>query len=478
MSDRKDRPDASRRRFLGGLTAAGSSLLLPGCSSDSPGGSAAAAPGALPDPAASGIDHIVVVMMENRSFDHFLGWVPGADGRQAGLRYPDKSGQLIDTFHLAPHAEYGYQGCGKEDPDHGYEGGRVHFNNGRLDGWLGTVGDASVGSDHFPVGYYTADDLPFFKGVAQNFTLCDRYFHSILASTFPNRVYLHAGETDRRSNTLPPQQISSLPTIWDRCADAGVSAQYYFHDLPVTGLWGPRYLDISTRFEQFLIEAAAGVLPSISIVDPRFVGEAPNGITNDDHPQADVRNGQAFLNSVYDAMRNGPQWERSLLVICYDEWGGFFDHVEPPFAPVSEAEAALPNDGRLGFRVPAAIIGPRARRGHVSHHQFDTNSILNLLCWRFGLEPLGVRAATSLNMAHALDFERAPNVEAPDFGVPLGPFGVECSSGLPNPIPTLPGSLPGLGLPLPKVSAALRQAHHNQEWLELRDLARRHGFDV
>lgn len=423
---------------------------------------------ALPAPDSVDIDHFVIVMMENRSFDHMMGWVPGADGIQAGARFPDKNGRMIETFALAGHPEYGFQGCGKEDPDHGYGGGRKHLNADRMDGWLHTVGDTSVDTDHFPVGYYRREDLPFFAGCADHWTICDRYFHGILASTFPNRMYLHAGETDRANNSF---DISSLPTIWDRLADGGLSGRYYFHDLPVTALWGAKYLLQSTRFEQFLLEAALGTLPNVSIIDPRFVGEAPNGITNDDHPQADVRNGQAFLNSVYDAVRSSPNWSRTLMVIVYDEWGGFYDHVVPPVGPVSAQEAALPNDGRLGFRVPAVMIGPRAPK-QVSSLQFDINSVLNMVCWRWNLPTLGARGDWSLNMAWALDFENAPRGNAPAFDVGPGPYGVECITGVPILIPQLPG-------PVGKMSAAqIKQVQHNLEWLQLGELARSSGFDV
>ncbi|HEX4895189.1 MAG TPA: alkaline phosphatase family protein [Solimonas sp.] len=477
-----DRPDASRRRLLTGLAAAPALAGLaaaPGCADNrgpasSAGNGLSPAPQApagviLPNPADSGIDHVVIVMMENRSYDHFLGWVPGSDGVQAGARYPDRKGRMVETFHLASDAEYGYQGCGKEDPDHGYDGGRVHLAGGALNGWLATVGEASVDSDKFPVGYYSREDLPFFAGCADHYTVCDRYFHGILASTYPNRIYLHAGETDRRENTLTP---SSLPTIWDRLDEKGVSGRYYFHDLPVTAFWANKYLALSTRFEQFLLDAAAGQLANVSIVDPRFVGEAPNGVTNDDHPQADIRNGQAFLNSVYDALRNSPQWERSLMIVVYDEWGGFYDHVTPPVGPVTEAEKALPNDGRLGFRVPAVILGPRARRNHVSHLQFDVNSVLNLLRWRWDLGPLGARSDWSLNMAYALDFSGAPKTEAPAFEVPLGPFGADCMTGIPVPFPNFPGSFSAM------TAAQIKQAQHNLEWIGLREMARAHGFEV
>ena len=405
--------DRMRRRVLAGM--AGGAALLTGCGDGaSPdGGNDSGTDDSplpvLPNPEDSGIDHIVLVMMENRSFDHFLGWVPGADGVQSGLKFLDRDGAEQHTYPLAPD----YQGCALGDPNHGYDGGRVQFNGGKMDGWLLT--DPTMPGDIFPIGYYLEPDLPFYSGVAAEYTVCDRYFSGILASTYPNRMYMHLGQTDRLSNDFT---IASLPTIWDRLREAGVSRRYYFRDLPFIALTGVNHLGISRPYAEFALDARAGLLPSVSYIDPKFLNESPDGTAEDDHPQAHIRKGQVFLNDIYDALRNSPQWERTLLVINYDEWGGFYDHVVPPIAPVSEDEAALGNDGRLGFRVPCMMIGPRAKRGFVSHRQFDPNSILNMIAWRFGLEPLGVRGQTSLNLAYALDFESAPRSDAPSFEVP------------------------------------------------------------
>jgi phospholipase C len=438
--------DPRRREFLIGMAAATGALTLPACGGSGgegglPGGNPGTGLSRLPPPEESGIDHIVQVMMENRSFDHFLGWVPGADGVQAGARYPNVNGEMIETFHLASHPDYGYQGCGWADPSHDFDGGRVHLNNGRMDGWLLTEGTASDPNDHFPVGYYTAEDLPFYAGVAQHFTVCDRYFHGVLTSTFPNRMYIHAGATDFLQNDLPfaQREPSTLPTIWDLLTAAGVSHKNYFHELPTTGLWGTKYVDHMAPFAQFLVDAAAGKLPAVSYIDPFFgaaVGESPAGISQDDHPQADVRDGQVFLNRIYDALRASPNWERTLMIVTYDEWGGFYDHVVPPFAPISDAERAIGNDGRLGFRTPCVIIGPRARRGHVSHLQFDPNSVINLIRWRWRLGPVGdsPRNQTSINMAHALDFDNPPKLEAPSFGLAprVTPYGALCTATFPG----------------------------------------------
>ncbi|MGH8221753.1 MAG: alkaline phosphatase family protein, partial [Woeseiaceae bacterium] len=180
----------------------------------------------------------------------------------------------------------------------------------------------------------------------------------------------------------------------------------------------------------FLADAAAGRLPAVSYFDPFFggagLGESPAGVAKDDHPQADVRDGQVYLTEIYNALRASPNWERTLMIVTYDDWGGFFDHVEPPFGAVSAAVGAF-NDGRLGFRTPCVILGPRAKRGHVSHFRFDPGSVLNLIRWRFGLPGLCARDNWSKNMAMALDFKNPPNPDAPAFGQP-SPDGLTAAS--------------------------------------------------
>jgi phospholipase C len=408
----KPTPDWSRRQFIrnaalgaGGLALAGHPLLAQ---------AAKTTPG-LPAPGNSGIDHIVVLMMENRSFDHIAGWVPGADGRQAGLTYQDTSGQSFATHRLAPD----YQGCGHPDPDHSYDGGRVEFDNGSCDGWL-----RAGMNDDYAIGYYTAADLPFFAGAVQDWTICDRYFSGIMASTYPNRFYMHAAQTDRLSNS---SQLSTLPTIWDSLAAANIDARYYFSDLPFLAFWGPKYIPISRPFQAFLSDCQAGTLPPVSMIDPRFLGEA-QGIANDDHPHADIRNGQAFMNQVYSAVVNSPRFRETMLVITYDEWGGFFDHVPPPTAPIPAADAAAGNqDGRLGFRVPTIVVSPYAPRRAVSHAVLDPTSVLNMIEWRFNLPPLTVRDATATNLATILDFKNA-HPRRPLYDVPQAQIPTPCGS--------------------------------------------------
>jgi phospholipase C len=438
---------------MAGVAAIGSSL---------PSAFAQVATGGLPQPADSGIDHIVVLMMENRSFDHMLGWVPGAAGKQAGRTFLDTNGVAHSSYPLAPN----YQNCQFADPDHSFGGGRIHFDNGAMDGFLQT---AKVG-DTFPIGYYGQNDVAFFAGAARHWTICDNYFCSILGPTWPNRFYMHSGQTDRLTTGGPSAYtgtlLSNLPTIWDTAAAAGVSAGYYYGDSAFTALWGGKYTGISFPFSQFLIDAAAGNLPSIVYVDPKFSGEGA-GLSNDDHPLADIRNGQVLMNTVYQALSTSPQWGRTLFVINYDEAGGFADHVPPPLAPVSEMEQTVVGnvDGRLGFRVPCVLIGPRARRGAVVKTQFDAVSILNMINWRFGLPSLGVRGVSSGNMATALDFTASPNTTLPPpVNLVSQMYGAACAANT------------SAELDMNVINESF--ASHLAEVQQLQDLMQRHGFVV
>ena len=361
-------------------------------------------------PLKSRIQHIVVVMMENRSFDHLLGWHPTADGMQEGLTYKDDGENPYPTWHLTD-----FQMCGHPDPDHSYDGARDEYNGGAMDGFL-KAGD----NDLYAIGYYTRSDQPFLSELARNFTTLDRFFSSILGPTFPNRIFQHAAQTDRLDNSLAP---SSLPTIWDRLAENGVSAGYYYTDVSFLLLWGTKYDSISHSYDQFLADAAAGTLPEVSFVEPSFLGyEIGNG--NSDHPHADIRAGDAFLARTFHAVATGPEWRNTVFIVTFDEWGGFFDHVAPP-------RAAAPNnidtdlvDGKalLGMRVPAVIASPFSRGNpynpRVSSIVFDHTSVLKLIEWRWDLEPLTARDASDDvgNLVDALSMSRY------DFSVPLLPL--------------------------------------------------------
>jgi phospholipase C len=368
------------------------------------------------------IQHIVVVTMENRSFDHLMGWHPTADGVQDGLEYADDAGNVLPTHPLAPD----FKGCDFNDPDHSFDGSRESYDNGAMDGFL-RAGD----NDAYAIGFYTEDDRPFLSALARNYTTADRFFASILSATFPNRMFQNAAQTDRLDNTL---DLSTLPTIWDRLAEAGVSGRYYYSDLPFLGLWGGKYAGISAPYSQFLDDAALGTLPAVSFVDPRFQVQ-DIGTCNSDHPHCDIRAGDAFLAQTFHAVASGPDWASTIFIVTYDEGGGFFDHVAPPraVAPNTVDPDIVRGKALLGFRVPAVIASPWSKgdpdNPRVESAVFDHTSVLKLIEWRWRLRPLTKRDASDDvgNLVDALAFDRFdPTV--PALPMPAEPVMTPCAT--------------------------------------------------
>ena len=479
----------SRRAFVRSAVSASGAVLLGAHLAHDTGATSRAAANrlaapSLPAPEESGIEHVVVVMMENRSFDHFLGWLPNADGRQAGLTYRDAQGTPHTTFHQTQ-----MNGCGSNDPDHSYDGGRVQYDDGKMDGFL-----TDTANDSYAISYYGAADRPFMSSLALNYTTCDRYFCSILGPTYPNRIFQHAAQIDRLDNTMA---LSSLPTIWDQLnLPGGPSGRYYFSDVPFVALWGAKYLRISATYPQFLADAALGNLPNVAFVDPRFEDEE-SGTSGDDHPLADIRAGDAFLSEIFHAVSSGPGWDRTVLVVNYDEWGGFFEHVPPrrvtagvPIgaSPSSGSDTDLDPAGRTltGLRVPCIVASPFTRGvprdPSVDHGFFDHTSVLKMIEWRWGLAPLTQRDASHAgtdptNLATALDFAR------PDPTVPalprLAPFvSAGCLATLPDlSTPVLDTS--AVRAPAASVSGATSAVGTDSDsatWAELRTLARQWGW--
>jgi phospholipase C len=427
---------------------------------------AANAAPALSPHGSNGIEHVVLLMMENRSFDHLLGWLPGARGRHDRV-YLATDGNFYPNYPLAPD----FQGCGYSDPDHSWEGFLVEYNFGKMDGFLQrptpldlSAGVTAAAANTFPVGFYTnlnpdgtpkaVPDLPVLGALAQNYTVLDHYFCSFAGETFPNRLYQHAARTDRDHNIT---KISTLPTIWDQLSpipnNKGIpTAGYFFRDLPFLALWGLKYypfwhlfapgdsdvLGIPVTTTSFLDTVAEGLLPNISFVDPEFA-LADDGTGGDDHPKADIRRGERFIADVYHALAGAGYLDNTALVITFDEWGGFFEHVRPPHV-IDDTDPAdvdhtgnstTPTDGRLvpdytqlGFRVPAIVVSNLARRRVIHDGPFEHTSTLKMIESTFGLHPLTARDA------HAVDLRQVLRHEARH---PVPPGLIPASSQVPGP---------------------------------------------
>jgi phospholipase C len=391
-----------------------------------------------------GVENVVILMMENRSFDHFLGWLPGADGRH-DLAFASADGNVYPNYPLAPD----FQGCGYSDPDHSWEGWLVQHNFGRMDGFLqrptapaDNPGVTLAAANTFPVGFYTnrhpdgsrkqVPDLPVTGALAEHYTVLDRYFCSFAGETFPNRFYQHCAQTDRDHNS---NVISALPAIWDQLSPIpntlGIpTGGYFFRDLPFLALWGLKYfpfwhpfadgdtdaLGIPVTTPSFLDTVAAGNLPNVSFVDPAFDTEG-NGTSADDHPLADIRLGERFIADTYHALASAGYLDNTVLMVTFDEWGGFYDHVPPPHvtddtnpANVSHAgDSTTPTDGQLipdytqlGFRVPAIVVSNLADRAVVHHGPFEHASTLKLIENTFGLSPMTARDAGATDLGRVL----------------------------------------------------------------------------
>jgi phospholipase C len=410
----------------------------------------------LPSPRNLPIDTFVVLMMENRSFDHYLGWLPGADGRQAGLQFTNPAGRKLSTHRLTF-----TQSCGFEDPDHSWDGGRTELDGGHMDGFLRAQSDA------FSIGYYEEADVPFTPRAAKAFTTFDRFFCSLLGPTYPNREYMHAAQSyGMIDNTLPVSSKGlGFPdtTIFNALSKAGVSNRYFYTDLPLSALWGAPGLARSGQVQEYYERAAAGTLPALSFVDPAFQGES-QGTSCDEHPLADIRVGQAFVADVVHAFMSSPQFKRGALFMIYDEWGGFFDHVVPPRVPDLRQSRDLARDfGQMGFRIPAVVVSPYARRGHVDHSIYGFESILKMIRYRYGLPPLTPRDLYANNIAAAFDFESRPNYQIPDLPTPAEVIVSQCAgtapldSGGTGIDDGLLGAPPGTIPPLPSLQAPHRE---------------------
>jgi phospholipase C len=388
-----------------------------------------------PKPKFANINHIVVVMMENRSADHYLGWW----GDREDVRFDASTslpGRVTSDFGI--HGEKNFAGHPYSDPGHSHGTGRHqildHDRDGVPDGWGDDRPD--TGTDRYALSYYQGDDLPVIKRIVEDFTAFDRYFTSWMGNTYPNRYYMHSAQAHGiTNNDFPPQFAQTnpewttgfdWPTLWDHLTKAGVTWKYYFSNLPAIGLFGAKNVPNTRLITDYYADAAAGLLPQVSFVDPFFV--APEGLANDDHPHADIRLGQEFYSDVTTAFMRSPNWRKGAMFINYDEWGGFFDHVVPPAVdadvdPLATygssvdytlqgpwTTASTPDFGLHGFRTPAFLLSPYARntgknpvdgnRGRgsgkgrttadrtISTHQ-DHTSILQFICENWGLPTPG-----------------------------------------------------------------------------------------
>jgi phospholipase C len=402
------------------------------------------------------VRHIVILMMENHSYDNYLGTLERGEGLSAAPPAANRAsdGRVVEPHRLPTTQQY------PNVPTQSWDESHQQWAGGSNDGFV-----ASAERQRQPVdpgiamGYWTEDDLPYYHALARTFPLSDRWFSSCLGPTFPNRRFLIAGtahglSSDSLTHTL---DRPTNGTIFDQLNRYGISWANYHpvsHIRPVgtrlmtvhglragrhiggyvkawlarlgtaaanaksrlqftadaypLGLFG--YLNHVRSIDRFLRDAAAGALPAVSLVDPDFRQNS------EENPQ-DIREGEAFAAKIINAAMHGKGWANTVLIWVYDEHGGYYDHVPPPEAPEPddrrpEGEGPWGFD-RYGFRVPAVIVSPFARPDYVSHVVHDHTSILKLIETKWNLPPLTRRDAHADNLLDSIDLSRPPAFAEP-----------------------------------------------------------------
>ena len=354
------------------------------------------------------IRHVIVVMRENRSFDHLLGRLhgqgqPGVDAVPASWVNPDQTGNPVAPYRANTT-------CIQLDPDHQWTSMHIGIDGGKMDGFVDSAAISTGTSGQFVMSYYERADLPFDYWIASTWALHDRHFASIASGTTPNRAFLLLGTNAGVRDTGGGVPDPSTPSIMKELEDAGYTWGVYSNGSLFSGALAYSHDDANAYcFDDFLQRLDTGTLPNVAFVD------AVDQLT-DDHPAADLQEGEAWVRNLYEHAIRSPQWSRLAIIWTYDEAGGFADHVPPPDACVARPEDA--DYFELGPRVPLAVISPYARPRHVSHVVEDHTAITRFIETVFGLPALTARDANSPALLDLFDFSCTPPMLVP----PPAPF--------------------------------------------------------
>ncbi|MEU4569482.1 alkaline phosphatase family protein [Micromonospora sp. NPDC023956] len=359
------------------------------------------------------IRHFVYLMQENHTFDNYFGTRPGVDGIPEGVCMPVKRGQpepCVEPFHIGDR--------GAIDLDHSAEAFRTQYNGGKMDGFV--EGVSKQGKDGtMAMAYYDDREMPYYWNVADEYVIFDRFFSSSNSGSIRNHMFRVTGGPGAygEAETIPTTGWGDIPTIFDRLEEAGVSWKFYVQNYDPTitfrtriaeeeidrgaqVIWVPllayaRYIDdpkLSSKIvdlDEYYEDAAKGELPAVAFV-------APAG--NSEHPPGNIRAGQTLVRSLLTQLMRSPAWESSAFFWSYDDWGGWYDHVTPPQV----------DKYGYGFRVPALMVSPYARRGHVESTTLDFASVLKFIQANWGLPALADRDRKAANFLGAFDFESPP----------------------------------------------------------------------
>lgn len=364
---------------------------------------------------ATPIQHLIVLMQENHSFDNYFGTYPGAEGIPEGLCMPvdpfnPTSDECVKPFLI------GSNEVELADPDHSEDTHKVQYNEGRMDGFVYALNQRNQ-DGRLAMGHYDDSILSYYWNVADEYVLFDRFFSSAAGGSFINHLYWVAATPGVPAEGQTLQELlADTPTIFDRLEAAGVSWKFYIQNYEpkltyrtlqqypgnraAQVIWAPvlnidRFLDdpgLNSKIvdlTEYKRDLVAGTLPDVAFMVPSGPSE---------HPPSNIESGQRFVKTLVQMLMQSQYWSSSAFLWAYDDWGGWYDHVSPPQV----------DDYGYGFRVPALLVSPYARRGYIDSTELDYTSVLRFIEDNWHINPLTARDAQANSIGNAFDFSQPP----------------------------------------------------------------------
>lgn len=352
-------------------------------------------------PALSKLQHIVVLMMENRSFDHMLGGLkqqnPAIDGLTGTETNPDTTGEPVRVSSDAD-----FQSDLQHDPGHHFPDVNLQLFNGTGDAVPNMQGfvaayfqkTGKVPSSHNIMKYFGPGQLPVLQTLATRYAVFNRWFSSIPGPTLCNRAFAHFGTSFGNTGMSVDYINKPILSVYQRMIKAGQTAKLYYYNQTSSTLGLTFLLQAQPQlfgvFDQFVADCKAGNLPQYSFLEPNYKDD--DDLANDQHPDNDVRAGDDFIGTVYNLIRSSPAWESTALLIVYDEHGGIYDHVPPPALDPNNPDGSTDADtgfkfDRLGVRVPAILVSPWVPEGTVVDERIFEHASIPATVTNFFLDP-------------------------------------------------------------------------------------------
>jgi len=359
------------------------------------------------------IEHLVVVMQENHTFDNYFGTYPGVDGIPAGTKMPvDPNNPALGDvvpWHIG--------NATITDISHSASTFRDQYDNGKMDGFISALNSRNQ-DGKLAMGYYDGQDIPYYWNLADNYVLFDQFFSSARDGSFANHMYWVAGVSpEAPKGGKLSDVLADIPTIFDRLQAAGVSWKFYvqnydptitYRDVGSRGnresqvIWVPllnfdRFIDDPTLsshivdLRQYYIDLHNNALPSVAYIVPSGASE---------HPPSSIASGQRFVKAIIQELMRSSAWDSSAFILAYDDWGGWYDHVTP---------IQVDQHG-YGLHVPVILVSPYAKSGYIDHSTLDFTSILKFIEQNWNIAPLAERDTNANNFLSAFDFNQTPHL--------------------------------------------------------------------